>query len=270
MSASPASSPRSVWQPAPARYAGHGGAEVTGWCFEPAGEGPFPGVLLVHEVFGLDGHVAELGGALARGGYLVLASDLWSRSGRPGPEPDGGAGPDPSEAWGLDTIRAAVAGLSDRQALGDLEAGLGWLAGRERVAADRLGVVGLCLGGNLAFQLACTSRRLVAAVDFYGRLVYPGLSPEHPIQPLELALNLSCPVLFHFGSEDRSIPPEHLERLERTLGPFMKDYELARWAGAGHGFLRRGAAGYHGPSAEAAWERSMQFLRRHLFEVEAD
>jgi carboxymethylenebutenolidase len=247
-------------------YEGHGGERVAAWYVGPApeslgGAGPRPGLLLVHEVYGLDAHVEDLARRFAAEGHAVLAPDLWSREGRPGPAP---TADEPAPAWPVDTIRAAVEGLPDRRALGDLEAGLAWLAERDGVDAGRLAVCGLCMGGNLAFQLACTSRRLAAAVDFYGRLVYRQLSAAHPIQPLELALNLSCPVLFHFGTEDASIPPADLERLRQTLDPFMKDYVLERWAGAGHGFFNPLRPGYHEPSARGAWERTAGFLRDRL------
>jgi carboxymethylenebutenolidase len=120
------------------------------------------------------------------------------------------------------------------------------------------------MGGNYAFQLGCTSRRVAAVVDFYGRLVHPDLSREKPIQPLELALNLSCPVLFHFGAEDASIPAEHVLGLETVLAQFANSGEIETWAGAGHGFFNDRRPGYHGPSARAAWDRTLLFLRAEL------
>jgi len=225
-------------------YAGHGGDPVAALHVPGPGAAsePGPGLLLIHEVTGLDGHLAELAARCATLGCAVLAPDLWSREGTPG----------------------AFESLPDRRALADLEAGLAWLSGREAVDTGRLAACGLGLGGTLAFQLACTSRRLAAAVDFCGRLTHARLSANHPVQPLELALNLACPVLFHFAAEDPAVPPGEVARLEATLGPFMKDYAVERWAGAGHGFLNRRRPGYHEPSAHAAWERTAQFLREQL------
>ena len=225
------------------------------------GADPGPALLLVHAVFGLEPHIEDLSARFAAEGFTVLAPDLWSREGRPGPEPGGS---EPAPSWTDDALRAAVEALPDRRALADLEAGLAWLAERNEVDSDRLAVCGFGMGGSLAFQLACTSRRLAAAVSFYGPVAHERLSANHPIQPLELGLNLSCPVLFHFGTEDASIPESDIARLEGTLGPFMKDFEVARWEGAGHGFLNDRRAGYHAPSASAAWQRTVEFLHGRL------
>ena len=250
------------------RFAGHGGDEVAARFAAAAGphaassdEDGVPGLLLIHEVFGLEPHTDDLVRRFAEAGFAVLAPDLWFRQGRPGPEPSAS---NPAPVWEPEAIRAAVDSLPDRRALGDLEAGLTWLSQRDDVDPERLAAVGFCMGGNLAFQLACTSRRLAAAVDFYGRIAFHQLSANHPIQPLELGLNLSCPVLFHFGSEDASIPEEQVALLEDTLGRWMKDIELERWPGAGHGFLTDRRGGYHEVSARAAWKRTVDFLNARL------
>jgi carboxymethylenebutenolidase len=242
-------------------YAGQGGDAVNALLAQPSGEGLRAGLVLVHEVFGLEAHIEELALRFAAEGYVVVAPDLWSREGRPGPEPSEG---EPAPEWSVEQIQGAVTELSDRRALADLEAALGWLEVREDVDRDRLVVVGFCMGGNYAYQLGCTSRRVAAVVDFYGRLVYDELSASKPIQPLELALNLSSPSLFHFGRQDASIPEEHVARLETVLGQFAKRFEVERWTGAGHGFLNEYRAGYHGPSARAAWDRTLRFLREEL------
>ena len=187
--------------------------------------------------------------------------DLWSREGLPGPAPTAA---EPAPEWPVDTIRAAVDALPDRRALADLDASLRALAARPEVDRSCVAVVGFCMGGNLAFQLACTSReRIAAVVDYYGRIVYRELSGNHPIQPLELALNLGCPLLAHFGAEDATIPAEHRAELEERLTMFSRDFELVVHAGAGHGFQNDTRPGYHEVAARDAWARTLEFLRTH-------
>ena len=196
------------------------------------GGGRFPGLLIVHDAGGPHAGLEDLADRFVREGFAALVPDL-----------------------GRDA-------LPDRRAVADLEAGLAWLAAREDVTA--LAVIGFGTGGTLAFLLGCTSRRLAAAVDFWGPTEYPELSAERPAQPLELALNLTCPVLFHFGTEDAAVPAVDIERLEDVLRQFATSYELESWEGAGSGFLWSGRPGYHEASARAAWDRTLRFLREQL------
>jgi carboxymethylenebutenolidase len=248
-------------------YAGHGGEAVQAQLVRPSRAasgalGSGPGVLLVHEVFGLDAHVEAVAGRLAEAGWCVLAPDLYSREGRPGPEP---TLEEPAPKWSVESIRAAVDGLPDRRVLADLEAGVGWLGDQDGVDPERLGAIGFCMGGTYVFLLACTSRRLACAVDYYGRVLYSELSSKKPIQPLELALNLSCPLLAHFGDQDDSIPGDHVERLRSTLDQFAKDAEI-RVHRAGHGFFNDTRGRYDAAAATASWGASLEFLRTHLEE----
>lgn len=242
--------------------AGDGGEGVRAWHW-PAGREGAPGVLVVHEVFGLDPFVASVGERFAALGWAVLAPDLYSREGLPGPAPSPA---EPAPVWERDAIRAAVAGLPDRRALADLEAGLEWLGGEGGADPDRLAVVGFCMGGCLAFLLGCRSRRPAAVVDFYGRLVYGQLSREKPVEPLEMALGLEAPLLAHFGERDASIPLEQVEELGRRLSAFAKPHEILVHPGAEHGFANPLRPAHHPERAREAWERTEAFLREVLDE----
>ena len=90
------------------------------------------------------------------------------------------------------------------------------------------------------------------------------LSAAHPVEPLELALNLGAPLLVLFGAEDPATPAEHAERVEVELHRALRTFELERVPGAGAGFLDRGAPGYHPDPARAARERIVRFLRESL------
>ena len=244
--------------------AGYGGDPVPATLVLPPGAedaDDLPGVLLVHEVFGADAHMRALAERFAAEGFACILPDLWARDGLPGPAP---TAEQPAPEWPRDTIRDAVASLPDRRALGDLDGALRALAARPEVDRSRLAVVGFCMGGNLAFQLACTSReRLAAVVDYYGRVVFGELSSQHPIQPLELALNLGCPLLAHFGAEDASITAEHRAQLEQQLTMFSREFEIVVHENAGHGFHNDTRPGYHEAAARAAWARTLEFLRTH-------
>jgi carboxymethylenebutenolidase len=220
-----------------------------------------PGVVLVHEVFGVDPHVEDVAQRLAREGFAVLAPDLWSREGVPGPKP---TAREPAPQWTTEQVRGAVQSLSDRRVLGDLEGALAWLEQQRNVDGSKLAAVGFCMGGNHAYQLGCASRRVKCVVDFYGRLVYGELNAAKPIQPIELALNLSVPLLAFFGERDSTIPPEHVERFRRALTQGAKDFEIVTYPEAGHGFFNDQRATYREAEAGDAWTRTLAFLRDRL------
>ncbi|MFT5478675.1 MAG: carboxymethylenebutenolidase [Planctomycetota bacterium] len=244
------------------RFAGQGGDEIRAELFRPAGSASdTPAVIVVHEVFGLDAFTRSVAQRLADAGYTALAPDLYSRSGVPGPE---STASDPAPAWEIETIRAAVASLPDRRTAADLEAAANWLAADDAVDSQSIAVLGFCAGGNQAFLMACQSRRVAAVVVYYGRMVYPDLSAAKPVQPLEMALNLSAPLLAFFGQLDPSIPVEDVDAMERTLAQFSKESDVVRMPGVGHGFANALRPGWDEAAAGVAWERTLGFLAESL------
>lgn len=146
---------------------------------------------------------------------------------------------------------------SDRDVLADLDGAVRWLARRDDVDADRIAVLGLGRGGTLAFLFACHSRELVAAVTFGASLTYPQLSAQRPMQPIEMALNLSCPWLAFFGEADDSVDADERGQMDRVLSQFARDFDIVSLPGAGRGFYRTEAA-------TGAWERTSSFLAEHF------
>jgi carboxymethylenebutenolidase len=220
-----------------------------------------PGIVLVQEVFGVDAHIRAMTEKLAGEGYAVLAPDLYSREGVPGPKPTPGIA-DP--VWSMEEVRAAVASLPDRRVLGDLEGALDRLAAEPGVDRAKLGAIGFCMGGNYAYLLGCSSRRVRGVVDFYGRFIYRELSPNKPIQPLELALNLSCPMLAMFGERDPSITTEDVEKLRKVMDQFAREVTVVTFPDAGHGFMNDRRRSYDRETAERAWTMAVDFLRGAL------
>jgi len=244
------------------RFPGHEREEIQGLLARPDGGRARrgPGIVLVQEVFGIDGHIREMSERFAAEGFVVIAPDLYSRAGVPGPKPTRDV-PDP--VWSVDEVRAAVLSLPDRRVLGDLEGALDHLAQQPDVDAKKLATVGFCMGGNYAYLLGCASRRVSAVVDFYGRFIYRELSPHKPVQPLELALNLSCPMLAMFGERDPSISAEDVERFRKVMDQFAREVTVVVFPGAGHGFMNDRRRSYDRETAGKAWELAVDFLREH-------
>ena len=241
---------------------GHGEDELSALRLAPPPGGPpRPAVVLAHEALGLDEFTRGGAERLVEAGYVVLAPDLYSREGATGPA---GTGADPAPAWTAEQLLHAEAGLPDRRAVADLEAAAGALAADPQVDERRIAAMGSCLGGKLAFLLGCQSRRLAAVVDFYGRVRYPDLDADHPVQPLEMSLGLECPLLGVFGEKDASIPLEDVDAMRRQLDAFAKPHNIQVVPGVGRGFLNPLRSDYAPEAAEEAWALALAFLEETL------
>lgn len=214
----------------------------------PVGAGPWPGVVVLHEAFGLTDDVRQQADRLSSAGYVALAPDLFSR---------GGA---------LRCLRSTFSAMmSGRgQAYDDIEAARSLLAGRPD-GTGKVGVIGFCMGGGFALMTA--ARGFDASAPNYGAL------PKDPASVLAGA----CPVVASYGKKDRAMPGL-AAKLEQALTAAGVEHDVKEYADAGHSFLNRHNAGpfsvlervgglsFHEPSAEDAWTRILRFFDTHLGE----
>jgi carboxymethylenebutenolidase len=221
--------------------------ELPGHLATPEGEGPWPGVVVIHEAFGLTDDIRGIADRFAERGYLALAPDLFAWGGR------------------MACVRAAFRDLmaGSGRTFDDLDATRAFLAARED-CAGRVGVIGFCLGGGFAL-LAAPRPGFDAASVNYGRV------PDDA----ERLLAGACPIVASYGGRDRQLR-EHPARLAQALTGAGVEHEVKVYPEAGHSFLNRNSgtlamvlgrvlgAGYHGPSAEDAWRRIVAFFDRHL------
>jgi len=201
---------------------------------ESAGR-PRGGLVVVQEIFGVNSHIRAVCDEYAAAGYVAVAPALFDRV-----ERDVQLGYGPADVTRGRAIREKV---SLEQALADVEA-----AAREVAGAGRIGVVGYCWGGTVAWVAATRSRTFAAAVSYYGGGV-PDLANEQP----------NCPVQLHFGEQDHAIPLAGVEKL-KAAHPELPVYLYP----AGHGFNCDQRASYHAESARLARERTQAFLREHI------
>jgi carboxymethylenebutenolidase len=216
-----------------------GGAAAQGYLARPDGQAK-GGVVVIQEWWGLVPHIKDVADRFAQAGYLALAPDLW----------DGQATRQPDEAqrlfMALDVASAAAKIDGAARALRDQ-------------GATGVGVVGFCMGGQLALYAACASPELYqACVDYYG--VHPRVHPDFS--------RLACPVLGHFGKDDASVPPERAHQMNRELaaraskaGGHMEVHVYD----AGHAFANDARPEAYRPEAAAlAWRRTLDFLASNL------
>ena len=218
----------------------------------------FPGLVLIHDVWGLSDHSLALAKDLAAEGFCVLEINLYRElSGPPAEDPG-----------------AFIRSLSDPEVVADLELGADWLAGQPTCRDRKIGVVGVCMGGTFSLLAASLSDRFSAAAPFYGILSYEtGMLAEpagrdwqkKPHSPIELAARLRMPLRASFGCDDEFVPGTDVDLLEAALATSGKPYTIDRYAGAGHAFLNRTReTAYRAEASEKAWARVIPFLQEEL------
>ncbi len=179
----------------------------------PDGEGPFPAVVMVHEVFGVDPVMRKQIERLASAGYLVLMPDLFSRGG--------------ARKCLTATFRALTSGTG--QAFTDIEAARELLLARTD-CNGKIGVIGFCMGGGFALMLA--NRGYDAAGINYGQLP----------KDLDAALAGACPIIGSFGGSDKSLKGA-ATKLESALTLAGIEHDVKEYPGAGHAFMNPMMAG---------------------------
>lgn len=199
--------------------------EASGYLSLPSSKGPHPALIVIQEWWGLNDWVKEQADRFAADGYVALAVDLYR----------GKVAADPNLAHEL------MRGLPDDRAINDLKAGFNTLAARPDVDGSRIGVIGWCMGGGFALQLALAEPRVAATVINYGRLV---------TDPATIAM-INAPILGNFGGADRGIPPADVNAFSDALKKANKTSDIKIYDGAGHAFMNPNNTGGYVPAAAA-------------------
>lgn len=216
-----------------------GDETVQGIVYTAAGKGPFPGLILIHEWWGLNDWVKEQGSKLADQGYVVLAVDLYR----------GKVATTPDEAHQI------MRGVPEDRAKRDLHAAFEYLASRPDVKKDRIGAIGWCMGGGYSLDVALQEPTLAADVINYGHLA---TDPE-------ALKKINAPILGLFGAQDKGIPPEDVRKFAETLDHMGKKIEVKIYDDAGHAFENpNNKDGYRPADAANAWQRTVDFLAANL------
>ncbi len=206
----------------------------------PSGSGP--GVVVLQEWWGLVPHIKTVADRFAEAGFVAIAPDLYG----------GETTTSPDEAGRL------FMALNIEQTARQLEETLQYLQNHPAVVGDRLGVVGFCMGGQLALLAATLSQRVGAVVDFYG--IHPNVQPDFS--------KLSAPVLGIFGEKDGFVTPEAVRSLEAAIQQAGGSIETHIYPGADHAFFNDTRPEVYQPAAAAdAWSKTLAFLKRELATV---
>jgi carboxymethylenebutenolidase len=209
----------------------------------PAGEGP--GLVLFQEIFGVNAHIRAVAEQFALAGYVVLAPDVFWRQQRRVELGYDGAERD----QGIALMKAYTAAQQEA----DVQASVAALRALPEVASRKVGAMGYCMGGRLAY-LAAAQGGVDAAVAYYGG----GIQTR-----LELAPRIAAPMLFHYAGHVAAIPPEAIEQVRQAMAG--KPAAFHTYAPAHHGFNCWARAAYHPASAALALGRTLTFLAEQLF-----
>ena len=215
------------------------GARIPAWVARPPGT-PRGGLVLLQEIFGVNSHIRAVAQGYADAGYLVVVPAIFHRV-----QADVDLGYTQADIQAGIALKAAAQALPEPGVLQDVQAAVGCAA-----EAGKVGVVGYCYGGLLAWRAACTLHGLAAAVPYYGG----GMTA-----PAEVARHAQCPVLAHFGERDHGIPLEGVHAFAKAH-PAVRVEVYA----ADHGFNCDQRPAFDAPSAALALERTLAFFAEHV------
>ncbi len=214
-----------------------GDKPLTAYYTRPEGAGPFPGVVVIHEIFGLTENIKHIAQRLSSENYAVLAVDLF-------------AGRNQAVCmfrFFADTFLNSL----DHRGIHDLKAALTFLADQPEVDASQLGAIGFCLGGSFAIAWACTDDRLKVIAPYYG------FNPR----PLT-AVARSCPVVGSYPGQD--LTTGQGRKLDETLTQYSIPHDIKIYPGTKHSFFNDQAPVYDAASAANSWQRVLAFFKTHL------
>jgi carboxymethylenebutenolidase len=211
--------------------------QLEGYIARPEGEGPFPGIVVIHEAYGLNENIKDITRRFADQGYVALAVDLFIGRNR--------------AICMFRVMSGLLLNSLNNRSIHDLKAALTFLSEQPGVDNSRLGAVGYCLGGSFATAWACTDDRLKAIAPYYA---------GNP-RPLEAVARL-CPVVGSYP--DMDFTTKQGQKLDVELERYQVPHNIKIYSGAKHSFFNDTSRNYNASAAQDSWERVLAFFGEHL------
>jgi carboxymethylenebutenolidase len=203
----------------------------------PDAPGPHPGVVVIHEAYGLNDNIKDITERFAVQGYAALAVDLFTGRNR--------------TICMARYMAGMLGGSVNRFGIADLKKALTHLADLPEVDPERIGAIGFCMGGGFAIAWACTDRRLKAIAPFYG-------ANPRPLDVVERA----CPMVASYPEKDFTSNAGKALNVALDRHGIANDIKI--YPGAGHSFFNDRSRAYHKASADDSWTRVLKFFEEHL------
>ena len=212
----------------------------------PSGSGPFPAIVVIQAAGGVNDFITGVCDNLSAEGYAAVAPNLFHRL-------------DPSIPNGPPKARM----LKDPEIVADVNITMDFLRGHPGIDGERIGITGFCMGGRVTWLAAASNPHFKATVPYYGgNIMVPWGEPEKT--PFELADNIPCPILFHFGEIDENPSQDDMAKLDAELTRLGKAHQFYTYPGADHAFMDHTGPRYHKDAAEASWPRTLEFFAAHV------
>ncbi len=227
------------------------GSAMEGYLTQPEGDGSHPAVVVIQEIWGVNSHIQAVTDRLPSQGYVGLAPAMFHRQGR--------------MIAGLHEEFQTAIGMmqqcTDADILADVNAAVNYLRSQS-FSNGKIGIVGFCFGGRVAYLSACNISDLSASVVFYGGNIGAALGDGQT--PLEQTGSINCPVLGLFGEEDANPTPDFVNEIDAEMTRLGKAHQFHQYAGAGHGFHCETRGSYRPEAAQDAWGKAMAWFDQNL------
>ena len=229
----------------------NGDFEFPAYMARPANGRDFPVVLVLQEIFGVHEHIKDVCRSLAKHGYLAIAPELYARQGNV------------ATITEIPEILKIVGKVPDAQVMSDFDATVAWVAKHAPGNTKRLGITGFCWGGRITWLYCAHNPQVKAGVAWYGKLSVPvtELQPKHPV---DIAAQLTVPVLGLYGGADQGIPMDTVEKMRQQLALGKSGSTIQVYADTPHAFFADYRPSYRKEAAEDGWKRMQQWFADRL------
>ena len=224
---------------------------IPGYYARPDGKGPYPMVLVIHEIWGVHEYIQDICRRLAKVGYFAVAPELSARQGDPRKFTDNSM-----------IMQQIMSKIPDAEVASDLDATVAWARKDKTANTVKLGVTGFCWGGRQVWLYAAHNPKLKAAVSWYGFLTNPD-SPIMPKGALDLVSSINVPVLGLYGGADPNNPEPVVHEMEAKLKEAHKHCEFVIYPDAPHAFFADYRPSYRPEPAKDGWARMLAWFMAH-------
>jgi carboxymethylenebutenolidase len=226
------------------------GGTIPAYRAMPANGGPFPTILVVHEIFGVHEHIKDICRRLAKRGYFAVAPYLYSREG------------DVAGKTDMKEIIPIVRKVPESEVMFDLDATAAWAQSSGKADTSKLGITGFCWGGRQVWLYAAHSPNLKAGVAWYGPLEFPK-SANTPANPVDEVKQMSAPVLGLYGGADEGISAAQIKAMRAAIKAAGKSSEIVVYPDTPHAFNADYRASYRPKQAKDGWERMLAWFKKN-------
>lgn len=204
----------------------------------PATGQKLPGVIIIHEIYGLNDNIRGIARRFADAGYVGLAVDMYSKDSN-------------RQLCIFKTVAGLIANARKSSHMGALDGAVKFLQAQPQIDPQRIAIIGFCMGGSFALAFAIHNHDVKAASVFYAA------NPK----PLNMIAE-ACPIVGSYP--DKDFTTKQGQKLEETLTSYQRPHDIKIYPNAKHSFFNDQGKVYNPEAAEDAWQRTMQFFKEHV------